>query len=159
MYASLFLKLGLQAGLAEPCCKQKCSKSPIFPKEPCGGMEAQRELGMGGQTLGGLGDKHIGRTSMNSPRPRRACSSPPETGPGSTSAFYIVNCKTKTLVCVQCESLPASQTRASLNPAVAIFYVLHTGSVTHLCRPPRKTQGPPRWVTCLPSHSQPPLDI
>lgn len=90
------------------------------PFSHCGGMEAQRELGMGGQTLGGqtlggLGNKHIGRTFMNSPRPHRACSSPPETGPGSTSAHYIGNCKTKTLVRVQCESLPASHT------AVAIF--------------------------------------
>lgn len=99
-------------------------------------MEAQRELGMDGQTLGGLGDKHIGRTSMNSPRPHRACSSPPETGPGSTSAHYIVNCKTKTLVCVQCESLPASHTRGFTEPSGCHLLVWHTGSVAHLFTQP-----------------------
>lgn len=95
-------------------------------------MEAQRELGMGGQTLGGLGDKHIGRTSMNSPGPLRTGSSLQKRGrvphlhttqqtakPRWCCVFSVHLCLLVTL-------------GASLNPAVAIFYALHTGSVAHL---------------------------
>lgn len=159
LYTSLSLKLGLQAGPSEPCCKQKCSKSPIFPEEPCGGTGAQRELGMSGQTPGGLGDKHIGRTSMNPPRPLRAGPSPPETGPGSTPAHHTADCRTKMLACVQHASLPASHTRGFTEPSSChLLWLAHRlgGSPFH---PARKPQGPPRWVTSLPSLPQPPLDI
>lgn len=144
MYASLSLKVGLQAGPSEPCCKQKCSKSPIFPEEPCGRMEAQRELGMGGQTLGGLGDKHRGRTSMNSPRSLRTGSSPPETGPGSTSAHHTADCKTKMVVCVQRASLPARHPRGFTEP-----------SGCHLLCLAHRLGGSPFHPTRKPTHSLP----